>query len=227
MTRRKTRSPREILSRFDDAARQKRREGQSSVEDFSIFDVVETQKDDDAQSPGTAAAKQLPDRAKTKQPTANKQTPQARKHLHWRPSWDVAEAARAKELEIDNQPASYQSSPSTGEARTKVRTAGQKVKIMLVPVLSIVVVLLVIEGFFPDIWGLLEETIVAGGSLRVKGILHDQDKASAIVNNQVVYEGDKISGATVIRIDRDSVEFEVTERWPREGQRRVTKKVHR
>jgi hypothetical protein len=253
MTKRKPQSPREILSRFDDALRQKRCEGQSSVEDFSIFDVVETQKNDDAQRSGTAAGshppdgaketgKRPPDRAKAKEQTVNKRRAQPRKDLQWRPSWEVAEAAQARQVVTDStRNASRRDgrrkqqtnrktkkSVSAGKARTKVGTIRLKATRMLLAVLLVVLVLVVIQGFFVDIQGHLAERIVAGGSLHVKGILYDNDNSSALVNKRIVHEGDRISGATVIKINRDSVEFEVVERWPRKGERRhITKKVFR
>ena len=87
---------------------------------------------------------------------------------------------------------------------------------------------MVIQSFFVDIQGLLVERVVAGGSLRVKGILYDKGNSSALVNKRIVHEGDEISGAIVTKINRDSVEFEVIERWPRKGERRhITKRVFR
>jgi hypothetical protein len=54
----------------------------------------------------------------------------------------------------------------------------------------------------------------------VNGILYSEDKASAVVGNKIVRQGDRIQGATVIRIDKDSVEFEM-------NGRRWTEKVRR
>jgi len=48
----------------------------------------------------------------------------------------------------------------------------------------------------------------------VKGILYSEDEASAVVGNQIVHEGEKIQGVTVIRIGKDTVEFEMNgKRW--------------
>jgi hypothetical protein len=44
--------------------------------------------------------------------------------------------------------------------------------------------------------------------LIVTGILYSEDRPSAIVNTQVVYEGQQIAGATVEQIDREGVRFE-------------------
>ncbi|MHC4625890.1 MAG: hypothetical protein ACYTDV_02815 [Planctomycetota bacterium] len=58
--------------------------------------------------------------------------------------------------------------------------------------------------------------IEAGTPVRliVKGILYSEDEASAVVGEQIVHQGEMIKGATVIRIDKDSVEFEMNgKRW--------------
>jgi hypothetical protein len=53
--------------------------------------------------------------------------------------------------------------------------------------------------------GRLAETPI---ELIVTGILHSADKPAAIVDTQVVHEGQRVSGATVEKIDRDGVQFE-------------------
>jgi len=50
--------------------------------------------------------------------------------------------------------------------------------------------------------------------LIVKGILYAEDNASAVIGNQIVHEGEKIRGVTVVKISKDSVEFEMNgKRW--------------
>lgn len=52
----------------------------------------------------------------------------------------------------------------------------------------------------------------AGGEpseLVVKGIVYSKQDPAAIVGTQIVREGDQVSGATVVSISRDSVEFEM------------------
>jgi hypothetical protein len=44
--------------------------------------------------------------------------------------------------------------------------------------------------------------------IMIRDIVYSHDKPSAVVGSQIVYVGDKINGATVVRIDKDSVEFE-------------------
>ena len=48
----------------------------------------------------------------------------------------------------------------------------------------------------------------------IKGILYSTDNPSAIIGNQIVHEGDKVSGATVVKIEKNSVEFKRNgQRW--------------
>jgi hypothetical protein len=59
-----------------------------------------------------------------------------------------------------------------------------------------------------------------GGELAVKGILYSQDKPSAVVGSQIVHEGEKVSGATVQKINKDSVEFEMDgKKWTQQIQK--------
>jgi len=44
--------------------------------------------------------------------------------------------------------------------------------------------------------------------LIVRSILHSDSKPSAVIGTQIVHEGDVILGATIIKIDKDGVEFE-------------------
>ncbi|MHC4395179.1 MAG: hypothetical protein ACYS1A_05950 [Planctomycetota bacterium] len=53
--------------------------------------------------------------------------------------------------------------------------------------------------------------------LIVKGITYNEESPLALVGSQIIREGDKISGVTVIKINRDSVEFEIN------GERQVQK----
>jgi hypothetical protein len=58
------------------------------------------------------------------------------------------------------------------------------------------------------------------GAMVVKGIVYSVDNPSAIIGTDVVKEGDKISGVTVLKINRDSVEFQLNEkRWTQKVQR--------
>lgn len=41
----------------------------------------------------------------------------------------------------------------------------------------------------------------------VKGILYAQEESSAVVDNQIVREGDVINGAKIVRIEKFTVQF--------------------
>jgi len=57
------------------------------------------------------------------------------------------------------------------------------------------------------------------GKLIVKGIVYNEDNPSAVIGTQIVHEGDKVLGATVVKINKDSVEFEMNDkRWTQKVQ---------
>jgi len=47
------------------------------------------------------------------------------------------------------------------------------------------------------------------GPIALKGIAYSEDSPFAIIGSQIVREGEKIFDATIIKINRDSVEFEI------------------
>jgi len=47
------------------------------------------------------------------------------------------------------------------------------------------------------------------GELSVRGIVHSKDNPSAVIDKRIVREGEKVLGATVVKINKDSVEFEM------------------
>jgi hypothetical protein len=51
-------------------------------------------------------------------------------------------------------------------------------------------------------------TIEAPATIDIRDIVYSKDKPSAFINGQIVYVGDKVNDATIIKINRDSVEFE-------------------
>lgn len=52
------------------------------------------------------------------------------------------------------------------------------------------------------------------GEIIVRGILYSEDNPSAVIGRRIVYEGDEVSGATIVKINEDSVEFEMNgKRW--------------
>jgi hypothetical protein len=66
------------------------------------------------------------------------------------------------------------------------------------------------------------EAIEAGkiASFIVKGIIHSDDNPAAVVGTQIVHEGDVISGVSIVKINQDSVEFQMNDkRWAQKVQR--------
>lgn len=57
------------------------------------------------------------------------------------------------------------------------------------------------------------------GGLIVKGIVYGEDSSFAIIGTEIVHEGGTVSGATVVKINPDSVEFEMNgKRWTQKVQ---------
>ena len=57
-------------------------------------------------------------------------------------------------------------------------------------------------------------------SLVVKGIVFSQNKPSAIINNEILTEGQIINGVKITKITKDSVEFQMDDkRWTQGVQR--------
>ena len=55
---------------------------------------------------------------------------------------------------------------------------------------------------------------VTTGTIIVRDIVYSKDKPSAVIGSKIVYAGDKINDVTIVKIDRDSVEFEKDgDRW--------------
>lgn len=63
-------------------------------------------------------------------------------------------------------------------------------------------------------------TEVQTSDLVVKGIVFSEDKPSAVIGNEIVYEGEEIRGATVVKINSDSVVFKMNDKeWTQEVER--------
>jgi len=45
-------------------------------------------------------------------------------------------------------------------------------------------------------------------NIEIKGILYSEENPSAIIGTEIIHEGGTVSGATVVKINKDSVEFE-------------------
>lgn len=57
------------------------------------------------------------------------------------------------------------------------------------------------------------------GKLTIKGILYSQENPSVIIGIEILHEGDKVSGATIVKINKDSVEFEMNgKKWTQKVQ---------
>lgn len=57
------------------------------------------------------------------------------------------------------------------------------------------------------------------GKLSIKGILYSEENPSVIIGIEILHEGDKVSGATIVKINEDSVEFEMNgKRWTQKVQ---------
>jgi hypothetical protein len=58
------------------------------------------------------------------------------------------------------------------------------------------------------------EVKTATGTIIIRDIIYSDDKPSALVGSKIVHVGDVIDGATIVKIDRDNVEFEKNgSRW--------------
>ena len=75
----------------------------------------------------------------------------------------------------------------------------------------------------PTQFGPADTAQVKTGKLIVKGIVYSKNNpsaSSASIGNQIVHEGEKASGATVVKINENSIEFEMDgKRWTQKVQR--------
>ncbi len=56
--------------------------------------------------------------------------------------------------------------------------------------------------------------------LVVKGIVHSKDRPTAVIGTQIVHQGDVVGDATVVKINQDSVEFEMNnKKWTQKIER--------
>lgn len=60
----------------------------------------------------------------------------------------------------------------------------------------------------------LKDAAISSNKVALKGILYSEDNSSAMVGNKIVKEGDIIDGIKVVKISKDTVEFEKDgQRW--------------
>lgn len=64
------------------------------------------------------------------------------------------------------------------------------------------------------------DTSADSGELVVKGIVFSRNKPSAIINSEILTEGQTINGATILKITKDAVEFKSNDKqWTQQVQR--------
>lgn len=57
------------------------------------------------------------------------------------------------------------------------------------------------------------------GRLVVKGIIYSEDKPAVVIGTEIVRQGDKVLGATIVKINKNSVEFEMNgKKWTQKVQ---------
>ena len=57
------------------------------------------------------------------------------------------------------------------------------------------------------------------GRLIVKGIVYSEDKPAVVIGTEIVREGDKVLGVTIVKINKNSVEFEMNgKKWTQKVQ---------
>jgi type II secretory pathway component PulC len=60
----------------------------------------------------------------------------------------------------------------------------------------------------------LKDVVVSSNKVALKGILYSEDNPSALIGETIVAEGDIINGVKVVKINKDTVEFEKDgEKW--------------
>ena len=71
----------------------------------------------------------------------------------------------------------------------------------------------------PMQFGSVTTTQDGTGKLIVKGIVYSENNPSAVIGNQIVHEGEKVLGATIVKINKDGVEFEMNgKKWTQKVQ---------
>jgi hypothetical protein len=62
--------------------------------------------------------------------------------------------------------------------------------------------------------------VSVSGDLVVKGIVFSRNKPSAIINNQILTEGETFNGVTIVKITKEAVEFKANDKqWTQQVQR--------
>jgi len=72
----------------------------------------------------------------------------------------------------------------------------------------------------PMRFGSVTTTQDTTGEIIVKGIVYSESNPTAVIGNQIVHEGETVSGATIVKINKDGVEFEMNgKKWTQKVQR--------
>ena len=200
MRMRKSRSPREILSYFGDMMTAKKNSNKPRRNILSILQDIPTNGKTAVKEPHCAPAPKNTGRVPAKPPP----DPSPRWLREQQPVYSTPKAALPK------QPKS-----SRFSLKALFNTMKQKRMVILIPILFILLVFVLNRNF-----GILGISMAYSGRPNVSGVLYNEENPSAVIGNRVVYEGDKVADSIIVKIDRDSVEFE------RNGQR-WTQKVKR
>lgn len=230
MVKRRSRSPEEILSFFDGVEHPKEDDSQSPTGASLILDTVATQEKGDAQEARRVPEPERPDHAAPQRPVRPPRTSPTPKPRT--PSWRRAETVSSKQHESATaagavphqatwQQRRQQAIDKLRGSKPHVSNARRKSVILLLPILSVILTFVLYQSL-----SVQAANWPGADKLVVKSILYHPANASAIIDNQLVREGDKISGATVVKINKHTVEFEVRRWWSRKPQR-LKKRVQR
>jgi len=86
----------------------------------------------------------------------------------------------------------------------------RRVKVIIWVQLCTILIMLLVVWIYSSVW----PAISREGRGMVEGVIYNVESSSALIDGQIVEEGDIIYGVTVIGIHRDKVEFEKDgERW--------------
>jgi len=59
----------------------------------------------------------------------------------------------------------------------------------------------------------------SSGNVIIKGIIYSKDKPAVLIDDKIMHQGDKVAGATIVKINSKNVEFEKNDKaWTQEVQ---------
>jgi hypothetical protein len=57
------------------------------------------------------------------------------------------------------------------------------------------------------------------GNVIIKGIIYSEDKPAVLIDDKIMRQGDAVAGATIVKINKDSVEFKMKDKvWTQQVQ---------